>query len=72
METYLPTALGFFAGLSAGLGLALGLCVWWVKTMQRVAFEEHPPSEVMGEGSEGNEEDCTVIEEESEEWWKKG
>lgn len=40
--------------------------------MQRVAFEEHPPSEVMGEGSEGNEEDCTVIEEESEEWWKKG
>lgn len=69
MESYLPAALGFFAGLSVGLSLSLVLCVWWVRTIHKSMFEEPPIAEPFLENS--GSDDAPVHEEESEEWWKR-
>ena len=68
MESYLPAALGFFAGISVGLIVSLVLCVWWVKTIHRSVFED--PQCMTGE-NESDLGDHAVAEEEAEEWWKR-
>lgn len=70
MESYLPIALGFFAGFSLGLLVCLALCVWWVRTIHKSMFEEAVAPEAFGVNAEESGEAC-AHEEEPEEWWKK-
>lgn len=69
MQSYLLAALGFFAGLSTGLGIAVALCVWWVRTVHRSMFDD--PTMSLDQDDLPSSSDATVVEEEPEEWWKR-
>jgi hypothetical protein len=69
-------ALGFFAGLSLGLMVAIGIMVWLFRLMQSNVIQE-TIAELMeeGGGEEGGDEDCPSgfrdDTETQEEWWKR-
>lgn len=70
-ESLVFSALGFFAGLSAGLAIALALCVWWVRTVHDVAYQDDDSSENEPVGEDTCSEENNLSEEEAGEWWKR-
>ncbi len=71
VHDYLPALLGFFAGLSFGLAVALGLCIWWLRAIHKSIYETPEGLDPMPPSPEDSTEDHSVTEEEPDEWWKR-
>lgn len=74
-EFYIGIALGFFAGLSLGLGLTVVLAVSWLKAVQTRLVGD-TVAEIMEELGMPEEdpqaETSTDPDDFQEEWWKTG
>lgn len=82
-EFYIGILLGFFAGLSAGLVVAIALTMSWLNSVQTrlvgdtVAeiLDELGISEEDDDATEGSESEPEVVEDSEDyqdEWWKRG